>query len=487
MMSMSLSAFSQADTLEGFLVRQGNRPVIVVQGLGSTGSATVAALTSVQKDDRPYYAVIGVEGESAEGLRKIAAANAGHSPIHTADAAMDAAYQATLDQGNLLATPLADAYTHADVVMVDIPFSLKKAPPGEVEHYEVGLHDFLDKLRPVAERISENCLVLVETAMPPGMTEQHIRPLFEQIFRKRGMNPDALRLAYSYERAYQASSLASPHRVYAGINAASCTRAREFLGSLMGATHYSLTELHSTTACEMAKVMETAYHAMSIAFVQEWSVFAENSGVDMCAVLKAISMPSAHQDFPLPGFGVGGPRLNRDALLADWASRQLSPGGLPLSRAGTAVNDVMPLHTLGRIKECFGRLKGVHITLMGVAAHADTSDTRHTPADLFVRQCEHEEAVVQLHDPRVKYWAERACNVPNALGALMDYPRHDVVVFTQRHKEYLSVTAEQLLLLCKGMRLVVDAALVLDEEKARALRRRGVIVLGIGKGHWHKH
>ena len=51
----------------------------------------------------------------------------------------------------------------------------------------------------IAENIPANALVLIETTVAPGTTEQVAYPIMKKIFRKRGIKSDPL-LAHSYER-----------------------------------------------------------------------------------------------------------------------------------------------------------------------------------------------------------------------------------------------------------------------------------------------
>jgi UDP-N-acetyl-D-mannosaminuronate dehydrogenase len=95
------------------------------------------------------------------------------------------------------------------------------------------------------------------------------------------------------------------------------------LRTVIRTDEYPLTKLGNTNATEMAKVLENSFRAMNIAFMVEWSRFAEEAGVDIYEVVKAIRMRPTHQNLMLPGLGVGGYCLTKDPLLASWARMNL--------------------------------------------------------------------------------------------------------------------------------------------------------------------
>ena len=64
-------------------------------------------------------------------------------------------------------------------------------------------------------------------------------------------------------------------RVFSGINDKSVEASKKFLETIINTKEYPLTLLNGTNATEMAKVLENSYSAMNIAFIVEWSRFAE--------------------------------------------------------------------------------------------------------------------------------------------------------------------------------------------------------------------
>lgn len=466
--------------------------VVAVQGLGFVGAGMAAALAEARTSSgAPRFAVIGVDLPDEGNYWKIARVREGLPPISSNDPRMPEAYGRAAVQGNLTATYSDVAYELADVVVVDVNLDISKSAPDDARQYEFSYDGYVRALKAVADAAKEDTLVVIETTVPPGTTEKIVRPIFEQAFAERDLDPARLFLAHSYERvmpgARYLESITSFYRVFAGINEASSRRAREFFEAFINTAEFPLSELASTTASELAKVLENSFRATNIAFMQEWTEFAEAAEVDLFGVIEAIRVRSTHRNIMAPGFGVGGYCLPKDPLLADWAFQSHFGGSrrLDMSLEAVRVNDRMPLHAFRLLENVVGDLSGHRIALLGVSYLDGIADTRYSPSALFYDRCIEAGATVSPHDPLISFWAEKGIAVERDLRGLAG-KTHDTVVLAVRHPEYLQLTASDIIGYLPGLARVIDANNVLSDDTAHELRTRGVMVLGVGKGHWAK-
>jgi UDP-N-acetyl-D-glucosamine dehydrogenase len=199
-----------------------------------------------------------------------------------------------------------------------------------------------------------------------------------------------------------------------------------------------LTRLGNTQATEMAKVLENSYRAMNIAFMVEWSRFAEEAGVDIYEVVNAIRMRPTHKNIMLPGLGVGGYCLTKDPLLASWAKMNLFGSEEPLeqSEKGVHINDQMPLFAFQFLQSQYtGSLKEKKVLLLGVSYLNDVGDTRFTPVQGLFERLVDAGCQVTLHDPHVALWEEKELKVNNNLDDVLKQS-YDIVIISTGHKEY---------------------------------------------------
>lgn len=466
------------------------RQNVIVQGLGFVGVAMVAALSQAHDDPgNPLYNVVGVDRGDEENYWKIAMVNDGRSPVASSDVLIAEALRKGRERNNVLATYAEYAYQVADIVIVDVNLDIQKMNLGNSYDYRFSYDAYLAAMRQIAENIREGTLVIIESTVPPGTTQKILLPFFEDIFHKRGLDASSVLLAHSYERVTPGrnylNSVVNFYRVYSGINERSKMAARRFLESFINTLDYPLHEVKTPTASEMAKVLENSYRALNIAFIQEWSEFAEICGVDLFEVIEAVKRRPTHNNIMRPGFGVGGYCLPKDALLADWAYNTLFSAGsrLRMSLDAIAVNDFMPRHTFNLLKSRLSNLAGLNVTILGVSYLPDVSDTRASPTSLLYDLLKQEGSNVVLHDPIVKYWQEKGLTIYDELASLKAFS-HSAAVFTVKHNDYERLSAQEILSLLPDVRLIIDANDVISDEKAVVLRARGVEVLGVGKGHW---
>lgn len=64
---------------------------------------------------------------------------------------------------------------------------------------------------------------------------------------------------------------------------------------------YPHTVLDRPIESETAKIAENSYLATILAFLDEWSLFAERNGVDLIKVIEAIKVKPTHNNIIFPG------------------------------------------------------------------------------------------------------------------------------------------------------------------------------------------
>ena len=185
-----------------------------------------------------------------------------------------------------------------------------------------------------------------------------------------------------------------------------------------------------------------------------------------------------------PGFGVGGYCLTNDAMLGDWALREIfdSDQNLSMSVAAIDVNEKMPEYCFHLLWDNWENRAGSGVALFGVSYLPGVADVRSTPARRFLDQCKNHDVQAWCHDPIVKEWDYAEGNFSSSME---DLPKDtEVAIFAVRHKEYLDLDLTKFLTLAPNLRLIIDANNVFDDRARRMMQTRGVKMLGVGKGSW---
>lgn len=470
--------------IAAFLDRHRGKRVVVVQGLGFVGAVMSLVCANAISEE---YAVIGVDLATPASYWRIGSLNEGRFPLVANDPQIETFFQSAIRKGNFFATHDPVAYSYADVVIVDVNLDVQKdsGPRGEFNGFDVDLSGFRAAMRSIGETMRADALVLVETTIPPGTCKTIVKPILDEELGKRAMPTDGYRLGHSYERVmpgpeYIDSIRAFP-RAYSGIDNASAESVRAFLETIIDTSRCNLTRLGSTNASEMAKVLENSYRAMNIAFVVEWSRFAEEAGVNLYEVVDAIRVRKTHANLMFPGIGVGGYCLTKDPLLASWSRQNLLGGheSLGLSERSVATNDAMPLFAFNRLTEVYGDLSRRRVAVLGVSYRGDVGDTRFSPVETFVRCLEGAGAFVRCHDPFVAHWPERDMNVEQDLRAVLD-DSPDIVVIAAGHSLYRTPATIGTLIELAPATLFDTIGLLSDAQIRSLSERHRISVLGRG-------
>jgi nucleotide sugar dehydrogenase len=454
---------------------------VCVQGLGFVGAAMAIAIASARNaEGAAVYEVVGVDLPTPDGQARIDALNRGVFPFPAADAKLYEKAREAHATGNLHAYAEATAFERADVIVVDVPLDVHGID-GEAS---LDLSSFRTAVASIGRHMRPDALVIIETTVPPGTTAHVARPVLEHELSRRALPLDQFMLAHSYERVMPGAayfdSIVSMPRVYAGCDERSALACEAFLRSVIDAERHPPTRLANTNASEMAKVLENAFRAVTIALMDEWAGLAEAIGVDLFEVVDCIRARPTHRNLRTPGFGVGGYCLPKDPLMGRLAAREIFSFDQPFPLVSLAleINRKTPERALQRIRELLGEtLVGKKLLLLGISYREDVGDTRYSPSEIFYRAAARQGADLVLHDPLVGFWREQNVPVPKRLpppGGI------DAVVLAVPHPEYRKLPFEDWI---DGQKpLFFDTCDILSPEQRARLRAVGCRVECIGRG-----
>ena len=309
--------------------RREGKEVVVVMGVGFVGAvmAAIIADTVDKKTGKPSKFVIGCQRPSPRSYWKIPMLNRGESPVKAEDPEVDPMIaRCVKEKKTLTATFNSDCLALADCVVVDVQCDYTKHDLGNMRTGEAEMTALEATMRTIGEKVQPHCLTLIETTVAPGTTEFVAWPIMKKAFAARGIASEPL-LAHSFERVMPGreyvSSIRDFWRVCSGCNAEARGRVEKFLREVLNTEKFPLTVMDRPIESETTKIVENSYRATILAFLNEWSLFAERNGVDLIKVIKAIKMRPTHSNMIFPGPGIGGYCLPKDGGLGYWAYKHI--------------------------------------------------------------------------------------------------------------------------------------------------------------------
>ncbi len=492
--------------------------IVVVMGLGFVGAVMAAVVAdSVDKGTKkPNKFVIGMQRPSSRSYWKIPLFNRGISPVNAEDPAVaQIIRECVLEKKTLTATFSYDALKFADILVLDVQCDFIKNELGNLYsgHAEMGAIE--ESFGIIGKLIDPNCLVLVETTVPPGTTEYIAYPIIKKGFERRGIKKDPL-LAHSFERVMPGReyvrSIRNFWRVCSGINNESKEKTIDFLSEVIDVEKYPLKVLDRPIESETCKIVENSYRATILAFLNEWSLFAETNGIDLIKVIDAIKVRPTHDNIIFPGPGIGGYCLPKDGGLGIWAYKHLlgfEDDIFKITPEAININDTRALHAAQLVRDALRNMGKIvaasKIAILGASYREDVGDSRYSGSELIVRKITEMGGEISVHDPYIDHWWEfESQDSYPAIGesrsrffrnqehlkdlrispTIKDAVRgSDAVVLAVRHKEYLELKAEDIVDMAGGPIVVVDCFGILDDDKIKALFEFGCEVKGLGRGH----
>jgi UDP-N-acetyl-D-glucosamine dehydrogenase len=495
------------------------REIVVVMGVGFVGAvmAGVVADSVDRASGKPSKFVIGMQRPSPRSYWKIPYLNRGLAPVQAEDPEVAPLIRrCVLEKETLTATFTYEALTLADVVVVDVQCDYYKETLGNVRQGRAEIAALEESLKIIGEKIEPDCLVLIETTVPPGTTEYVAYPIMKKAFERRGLANSEPLLAHSFERVMPGrnyvASIRDFWRVCSGINDTARDRVERFLSDVLNVDQFPLTVLDRPTESETCKIVENSYRATILAFLHEWSLFAERNGVDLIKVIEAIKVRPTHSNIIFPGPGIGGYCLPKDGGLGVWAYQTLmgfEDDIFKITPQAIDINDTRALHVAQLVRDGLRNMGKIvaasRIAVLGASYREDVGDTRYSGSELVVRKLTEMGGEVVVHDPYVQHWweFEKQDSYPAPGHSWARFFRNqeklaelricrtigealaeaDAVVLAVRHQAYLTLEPDEVLAMAGRPVAIVDCFGMLDDAGIRRYFELGCEVKGLGRGH----
>jgi UDP-N-acetyl-D-galactosamine dehydrogenase len=318
--------------------------------------------------------------------------------------------------------------------------------------------------RTVGGAIGRGGVVVYESTVYPGATEDDCIPIVEQVSGLT-FNRDFY-AGYSPERA----NPGDPHHRLENIVkvvAGSTPEAADFVEALYASVVTAgVHRASSIKVAEAAKVIENTQRDLNIALINEFALIFHRLGVDTQEVLAAAATKWNFLNFR-PGL-VGGHCIGVDPYYLTHKAEAL--GYHPeVILAGRRINDGMGGYVARElVKEMIRRgemVKGARVLVMGLAFKENTPDLRNTRVIDIVRELADYGVAVEVWDP----WIAATDARHEYDLDLVERPQegaYDGIVLAVAHREFLELGADAVRALGKPKAVLFDVKAALPKAAA---------------------
>lgn len=310
--------------------------------------------------------------------------------------------------------------------------------------------------------ISQGDIVIYESTVYPGATEEDCIPIIERVSALT-FNQDFF-AGYSPERINPGDK---EHRVtnILKVTSGSTPAAADFVDQLYQQIIVAGTyKTETIREAEAAKVIENTQRDINIALINELAIIFNKLGINTENVLKAAGTKWNFLPFR-PGL-VGGHCIGVDPYYLTHKAQSIGYHPEVIS-AGRRINDGMGNYIVSQVTQLMLKRK-VHvfesnILIMGLAFKENCPDIRNTRVVDIVDELKSYDANIDIYDP----WVD-AADAEHEYGlSLIEQPKakfYDAIIVAVGHKEFLEMGASQIRGFGKDACVLFDVKYLFDAE-----------------------
>jgi UDP-N-acetyl-D-galactosamine dehydrogenase len=329
---------------------------------------------------------------------------------------------------NFLATSDPKALGEADFIIIAVP-----TPVNEFKEPE--LSPVISASRTVGENMKPGCIIILESTVYPGVTEEIVKPILETSGKKCGRD---FKIAYCPERINpgdDAHSIDNVVKVVSGMD----EETTEAVAALYGTICRSVFKARNIKTAEAAKVIENVQRDLNIALTNELSLIFERMGIKTSEVLDAASTKWNFHRYA-PGM-VGGHCIPVDPYYLVRKAKELGYEARVIL-AGRSVNDYMPVHIAQMVIKGLNDMNKViresRVLIMGLTYKENVPDTRETPTKEMIKELKKYKVELFGFDPVLNgQLAEFDVKATTDFSALQDI---DCIVLCVGHQAFRQFT-----------------------------------------------
>lgn len=351
----------------------------------------------------------------------------------------------------------------ADIILVCVP-----TPVDEL--YAPDLTPVIGAMETVASNLKKGALVVLESTVNPGVSEEVVVPIFERAGHV--ISRDVF-IAHCPERINPGDevwNVTNIPRVVGSIDATGLKRAQTFYQSIIDG---EIRPMKSIREAEAVKVVENSFRDINIAFVNELARSFDRLGIDVTDVIRGAATKPFSFLAHFPSCGVGGHCIPVDPY---YLIERAKKAGFDhkFLRLAREINNDMPSYTVELLQDALNTVKlplnGTTVGILGIAYKANIDDVRESPSVRIIEHLKKHSAKVETFDPHILSRSSL-----KSLDAILK--KSTALILATDHAEFKEAITPALLKKYK-IKVFIDGKNAFDKN---SFRKSGIIYKGIGR------
>ena len=332
-----------------------------------------------------------------------------------------------LSKSKVYFTSKEDELKKADFYIVAVPTPVNNAHTPDLSLVENASHI-------VGRNIKKNSIVVFESTVYPGVTEEICVPIIE---KESGLVCGVdFKIGYSPERINPGNKihrLSNIKKIVSGMDEDSLERIAQMYEIIVDA---GVHRASSIKVAEAAKVVENSQRDINIAFMNELSIIFNKMGIDTLEVLEAAGTKWNFLSF-YPGL-VGGHCIGVDPYYLTYRAEQLGWHSQIIA-AGRRINDGIGKYivdnVIKKLVQADINIKHARVAILGFTFKENCPDVRNTKVIDIVRELREYDVHPVIADPIAdKAEAKRLYDVD--IANMDDIHDMDMVIVAVAHDNF---------------------------------------------------
>ncbi len=355
-------------------------------------------------------------------------------------------------------------YTNDSNDLLDCNFYIVTVPTPIDDQKKPDLSPLLSASKTIGKVIKEGDIVVFESTVYPGATEEECIPLIEK-HSKLEFNKDFF-AGYSPERINPGDKkhkVANIVKITSGSTSEAAEKIDKLYREIIIAGTYKASSIR---VAEAAKVIENTQRDLNIALVNELALIFNKMDIDTSEVLEAARTKWNFLDFR-PGL-VGGHCIGVDPYYLTYKAQ--SEGYSPeIILAGRKLNDMMSTYVVSRlIKEMNKlniKLENSKILILGATFKENCPDLRNSKVLDIISELLEYNVSVSVFDPWIKKSDLKLNPTINLINSL-EKDEYDALILAVAHSEIISMDPSDFKKICKKNSVVYDLKSALPQDSS---------------------
>lgn len=331
------------------------------------------------------------------------------------------------------------------------------------ENKEPDLKPVIEASEIVGKYISKGTIVVYESTVYPGLTEEICMPILEEN-SKMNCGQD-FKIAYSPERVNPGDKVhrfENIKKIVSGMDEETLEKVAQLYDSVL---ENGVFKANSIKVAEAAKVIENSQRDVNIAFANEIAIMCNKLGIDTNDVLDAACTKWNFLNFR-PGL-VGGHCIGVDPYYLITKVEKLGYKSVLLSssrKVNEGISEFIVDNIVQKLKNKGVKPEEAKVQILGITFKENVNDIRNSKVIDIIKELEKRNIKVYVKDPNSDMkMVEEEYKI--SIDENKNNEKVDVLVVAVAHSEYKNMSNEEILDLLNENKIVFDIKNILNKEQ----------------------